>query len=166
MNQTTTKRARARNRSGVGTGTTSLLMIFTVLCFATLAMLSLSTAASNDRIQNRGLQGAAALSAAKGAAAIEVASLDEALLQLQQTGATGPAYLEAAYTTAQNRGWQVDAEKGTITMRQTIDEGSVLATELLLLEPAPGARYQVVRQVSELVNGWVPEGSGQLWSPS
>ena len=46
------KKVGAR-RSGVGTGTTSLLMIFTVLCFATLAMLSLSTAANGRRIAAR-----------------------------------------------------------------------------------------------------------------
>lgn len=156
---------RQKHRSGVGTGTTSLLMIFTVLCFATLAMLSLSTAASNARIQNRGLQGASALAAAKGAAATEVANLDEELFLLLNKSGGAEDYLDLAFGIAQNRGWIVDKANASILLRQTIDDGSLLETELLLLKPGLGARYQVLRQVSTLVNGWAPETGGQLWTP-
>lgn len=156
--------AKRRARSGVGTGTTSLLMIFTVLCFATLAMLSLSTAASNDRIQERGLSGSKALAEARGAAAVEVAGLDEMLLQLQEQD-TGGAYLEEALALAATRGWQADAATGTITLHSNVDGDSVLVTKLQILEPENTARYEVVSQTTELVNGWTPEQDGQLWQP-
>ena len=157
------KTGRTHRRSGVGTGTTSLLMIFTVLCFATLAMLSLSTAASNDRIQNRGLRGSKALSEARGAAAIEVASLDETLLQLQQEGTKD--YKEEAFEAAEIRGWVADRDAGTVSIRLRVDEERVLTTRLLLLEPLAEARYEVQSQITELVNGWAPEEDGQLWQP-
>ena len=153
-----------RARSGVGTGTTSLLMIFTVLCFATLAMLSLSTAASNDRIQERGLSGSKALAEARGAAAVEVASLDEMLLQLQQQD-TGDAYFDEALALAATRGWETDAVN-SITLRTAVNEESVLVTTLALLEPGQAARYELMSQTTELVNGWAPEQDGQLWQPA
>ena len=158
-----------RARSGVGTGTTSLLMIFTVLCFATLAMLSLSTAASNDRIQERGLSGSRALAEARGAAAVEVASLDETLLQLQEGAElirSDTTYMDRALAAAQERGWETDAAANTITMRNTVNEDSVLVTKLTLLEPGETARYEVMSQTTELVNGWAPEQDGQLWQPT
>lgn len=161
MNQNTKR--RARRRSGVGTGTTSLLMIFTVLCFATLAMLSLSTAASNDRIQERGLSGSRALAEARGAVAIEVANLDQTLLELQ---GEGDAYMDKALNAAEVRGWQVDTATATITLRQQVNEESILVTQLELLAPGGGARYEVLSQVTELVNGWAPEEDGQLWQPT
>ncbi|NLW79616.1 MAG: hypothetical protein GXY32_09435 [Ruminococcaceae bacterium] len=80
----TKRKTRTGRRSGVGTGTTSLLMIFTVLCFATLAMLSLSTASSSQRIQAEGLLNAKAVAAAKGEAAVQVAKLDTDLALLQE----------------------------------------------------------------------------------
>ncbi len=174
MNQTRsasqTRRKAVRRRSGVGTGTTSLLMIFTVLCFATLAMLSLSTAAANARIQGRGLESQRLLAAAKGAAAADVAGLDEVLYQLQREmpanggQAAEDAYYEQALAAAAARGWQTDAGPGAISMRSAISEDSVLVTTLQLLPPG-GARYQVLAQVSQLVSGWAPEQNGQLWMP-
>ncbi len=153
-------------RSGVGTGTTSLLMIFTVLCFATLAMLSLSTAAANQRIRGRGLDADAAIAAAKGGAARQLAVLDGALLELQMGGdADEEAYYAEALAAAEALGWEVDAEARTAVLRLPVDEHNELLTELALQAPGEAERYTVARQITRLAAGWEAEEEGQVWVP-
>lgn len=152
-------------RGGVGTGTTSLLMIFTVLCFATLAMLSLSTAASGRRIQQRGVFSAAAAAAARGNAAEEVAKLDAGLLMLRQTGGGQADYVNAATLFAEGLGWQRGEEDGVISLVLPADDANQLVTELRLLPQGEALRYTVIRQALRMAGGWQPEDGAGLWMP-
>jgi hypothetical protein len=153
-------------RSGVGTGTISLLMIFTVLCFATLAMLSLSTAAASQRIQQRGVQGSLSSAEARGAAAEKVAALDAALLEPWRLGGgAAEAYLEAATEIALGQGWDENEENGTLLLILPAGDTSELVTELRLLAPGDVGRYEVVRQNTRILGGWQPGEDGSLWLP-
>ncbi|MGD9559165.1 MAG: hypothetical protein AB7V55_00980 [Oscillospiraceae bacterium] len=155
--------ARRPARAGVGTGTTSLLMIFTVLCFATLAMLSLSTAASNQRIQRRGLEHTQSLSAARGEAAVATAKLDALLLALSGQHADAENYMIDALSSAEFDGWEADAASATVRLTTVVDEENLLITELQLLPLGEDARYTLLRQTPTLAAGWVPEYEGELW---
>ncbi len=141
-----------RARSGFGTGTTSLLMIFTVLCFATLAMLTLSTAASNARIQQRSLQGTAALAKAEGEAAEAVAELDAAL-------AAAPAEDPAAL--AASLGWQATGSPLVFQLATSMEENHQLLTEVQLQEGGP---LTLVSQKTVYTGEWTPGQNGQLWN--
>lgn len=170
MNEVKKAKSVSTRGGGVGTGTTSLLMIFTVLCFATLAMLSLSTAASNDRIQSRGLDGGKNLSTAKGESAMEVAQLDEQLLDLKLAYASQgktdeKAYMQEAYELAKNRGWQYNEDNNTLVWTQNMDSRNELLTQIQILSPAEDQRYTVIWQVSQIIGGWEPEGDRQMWIP-
>ncbi|MDL2254507.1 hypothetical protein LJC49_10670 [Ruminococcaceae bacterium OttesenSCG-928-I18] len=145
---TKTHKTRQRTRSGVGTGTTSLLMIFTVLCFATLALLSLSTATANQRIQQRSLDGTAALATAEGEAAVKLAELDTAL----QRG--------AAENTAAGLGWQATESEGVYQYTVPIDENHELVTTVEI----QGDRSSLLSQKSVYIGSWEPETEGQIWS--
>ena len=112
-------------RLGMGVGTTSILMIFTVLAFATLSLLSLSTSASNMRIQQRGTDRTVALAAAEGTAAAKLAELDAALAGLSAGGA---GYEDAALSAAKDIGFTVDGETKTATYTVAIDEDNDLVT--------------------------------------
>lgn len=173
MNQPKPSQKRS---SSIGTGTISLLMIFTVLCFATLAMLSLSTAAANANIQQRGILRQTAISQAKGDTATEVAGLDAELLVLQQQHAGNfQSFFDEALQVAEARGWVADAATNRIVFRLPVEvpaedgeETTVsfeLVTTLELLPPGSTSRYNVVGQTTELVDGWQAEDGGQLWMP-
>lgn len=154
-------------RSGVGTGATSLLMIFTVLCFATLAMLSFSTAAANMRIQRRGMQNGQNISAARGAAAQGLAALDEKLYALSQSYAQGnitqQQYQSGALAAAPVQGWQLQQETGNLQLIIQIDDTNELLTEIAISPPGQAQRYTVLRQVTRLIGGWHPGAGGSLW---
>ena len=152
---TKTRKTHRTVRSGVGTGTTSLLMIFTVLCFATLALLSLSTAASNQRIQEKGLAGTAALAVAEGEAAEKLAELDAALLSV-----TGESEAENA---ALQLGWQREAA-GRFSYTIAFDGAHELVTVVELGPEGEGGRYRMVGQSSSYTGAWTPEAPGDIWS--
>lgn len=157
---------RGVRRSGVGTGTTSLLMIFTVLVFATLAMLSLSTADSQRRIQERGLTSARGRAVSQGVTAEQVAQLDAALYSLGQGfKGTEANYYKEALAVAEGLGWDVDGETNVMVLHIPIDDNSEMVTELKLLAPGEKERYTVLRQASFIIGGWQPEGTGTLWTP-
>lgn len=153
MNQRT-RRTYRRTRSGVGTGTTSLLMIFTVLCFATLALLSLSTAASNQRIQKRSFEGTAALAVAEGQAAEKLAELDTEL--------SAAASRESWNALATGLEWQKNAD-GYYESAVPIDESHQLVTVVELLPEGPG-NYRVISQMSVFTGEWTPTQDGDIWS--
>ncbi len=164
MNRAEQKNVIISRRSGVGTGTTSLLMIFTVLCFATLAMLSLATAASSQRTQQRGFEKAAATAAARGEVAGQVALLDEQLLALQlEHQDDAAAYMDSAAQLAQQLGWAAGEQQGSIVWIQGVDEETELYTELILLEQDAAERYTVELQVAQVIGGWSAEDDGQIW---
>lgn len=79
----TQSRTGIRRRPGMGVGTISLLVIFTVLCFSTLALLSLSSAANYRRISRPSQIAAQNLAAAEGVAAEKIADLDAVLAEVQ-----------------------------------------------------------------------------------
>lgn len=151
-------------RSGVGTGTTSLLMIFTVLCFATLAMLSLSTANTSRMMQERGLENAQLTAQARGQAAQQVAVLDEALLALQKTPLDEAAYYVEAEKAAEGLGWAADAEAHTVSLVLPMNDETQLVTTLQLNAPGSSQRYALVAQAPELIEGWQAEGEGPVWA--
>ena len=154
-------------RSGVGTGTTSLLMIFTVLCFATLAMLSLSTAASNERIQTRGIFGAQSAAAARGVAAEYTAALDEELLALRQsTPASEEVFFAKAEDLAENMGWSVSREDHTVTLQLPVNDTSILVTTLRICSLQEEMRYESMLQQTAPKDGWQADGGGNLWIPA
>ncbi|MDL2219036.1 hypothetical protein LJC04_01680 [Ruminococcaceae bacterium OttesenSCG-928-O06] len=150
-------------RSGVGTGTTSLLMIFTVLCFATLAMLSLSTAAASMRTQGRGIATAQSAAAARGIAAAQVAALDAELAELREDADDAEAYAANAGLLAAAHGWQpAEDDALTFSLITPVSETTELLTVLRLQPLHEDGRYTVVQQITRLVDGWTPDG-GQLW---
>ena len=139
-----------RARSAVGTGTTSLLMIFTVHCFATLALLSLSTATSNQRIQQRSVDGINTLATAEGEAATKLAELDTAL----QSGGAG--------TNVQTLGWQKGEGENTYTYTVAIDSEHQLITTVEI----NNRNYTLLSQKSVYTGSWEPGTDGQIWSGS
>lgn len=159
------KRYTRSGRSGVGTGTISLLMIFTVLCFATLALLSLSTAASDRRIQQRGFERTQNLAAAEGRAAEKLAELDGALLALPDDAAGADGYLAAALTAARGFGWEVDAAAASCQWTEPIDSENDLVTTIRLGDGDEDARYTLTGQATVYVGSWEAEESGGVWIP-
>ncbi len=145
------KRKPKGARNGFGTGTTSLLMIFTVLCFATLALLTLSTAASNARIQQRSFAGTAALAKAEGAAAEALARLDEALLQ-------NPQNPEAVLL---QQGWKKTGEEGRYQIATLIEAGHDLVT---VIEVKATGNWQMVAQRASYTGEWTPAAPGPIWN--
>lgn len=157
--------------SGVGTGTISLLMIFTVLCFATLAMLSLSTAASSQRIQERALESGRLLAVAKGEAATHIAQVDAHLLdtarqveeqqaQAQREEAKRLAEEEAARAKAKSEAEEAvaaDAEKSE-GLEETEDPGEEYPVGLVIMAPGPAMPSAYYRAAATLMQGegWAP----------
>lgn len=160
--QSSAKRYSRSARPGVGTGTVSLLMIFTVLCFATLAMLCLSTAASDRRIQQRGYQRAVDLAAAEGTAAEAMAELDEALLMLDSQG---EAYLKKALQAAAGLGWEVAEAEGSATWTAPLNENNNLVTAVHINTGAAGTRFFITSQTTVYTGAWEAEPPGDLWTP-
>ncbi len=156
------KRAGRSARTGMGVGTTSILMIFTVLAFATLAMLSMSTVMSNATIQTRGTKGVIALAAAEGEAAEKAAALDEALAGITETG---DAYFAAAEAAATGLGFAAGPEERQVAY--TADEGDSheVVMVLELQEPGQDARFTVVQMVSQYTGTWQPETGAGLFVP-
>ena len=147
-----TRRREGGGRSSMGTGTTSLLMIFTVLCFATLALLSLSTAYSNRNIQRRSIEQAAAQASAEGEAATKLAELDRALLGAQE--AEWPAIAKAqGWAENEEGGWELDTAMG---------EDHMLRTRVTLT-PGEDTRYRLEAQRSDYIGEWQPVG-GEVWT--
>lgn len=140
-------------RSSMGTGTTSLLMIFTVLCFATLALLSLSTAVSHRSIQQRSMEETAAQAAAEGEAALRLAELDTAL------EAAGSDSWES---TARDLGWFPGEEEGHMVYVLPVSRDHELATTVELTQNG-AAHYRLVAQVSRYTGHWEPVPEDQLW---
>ncbi len=174
----TYRRFTRSSRSSVGTGTISLLMIFTVLCFATLALLSLTTAVSNQRIQKNNFDRTVALSAAEGETAVAIAALDAQLAGLDDVSWTDGntavvefadeeaarlAVVRAVQPLAEEQGWQVDAEEGTLTWTQPIDEENQLVTVLAPQVQGAQARYELLSQKTVYTGEWTPEQPGQVW---
>ncbi len=160
MNETSRRAPRGGSsaRMGMGVGTTSILMIFTVLAFATLALLSLSTSASNMRIQQRGTARTAALAAAEGDVAAQLARLDAALSGIP----AGGAYEDAALSAAADAGFTVDNEAKTATCISPIDTDNELVTVVAF--PGPGAPgYELVSQASRYTGDWAPEAGAGFW---
>lgn len=160
--QRTVKRYNRSGRSGVGTGTISLLMIFTVLCFATLALLSLSTAASDRRIQSRGYENAVQLATAEGLVSEKLAELDKELYALADGGAD---YEQQATAKAQSLGWTLDEESGYLVYEVEIDTENNLVTTVRIDPSGAGARYTVIGQTTVYQGEWEPEVDGSLWVP-
>ncbi|MDL2324150.1 hypothetical protein LJC61_03230 [Ruminococcaceae bacterium OttesenSCG-928-A16] len=151
-----------RRRTGVGTGTVSLLVIFTVLCLATLALLSTSTAASNRRISQRSVQNTIQLANVQGQAAQKLAQLDTALLALPKTEDDAQYYTQALQA-AKNLGCEGDAAQNTVWFTLPITETTTLITKVQLLPPGSDTRYQMVEQSSQITGEWSPEQGGILW---
>lgn len=177
MNEDNIKKNRynsVRLRSGIGTGTISLLVIFTVLCFSTLALLSLTSAHSNQRIQQRSLLSAQNMAQAEGVAAKQLAYIDNILADLQADYATQPLpengnlnpsqnYYEAVYERANGMGYGVNEAERTITFSVPIDKNTALITTLLILPPDAELRYEMQAQYASMIGDWEPADSGQLW---
>lgn len=152
-------------RSGMGTGTVSLLMIFTVLCFATIALLSVSTAASDRRIQQRSFERTVALSSAEGRSAERLAALDQMIFEYRATKAgTGDEARAAMQELAYEQGWTPGDETYTILWAEPIDRENNLVTVVTLLSPEDADRYELVSQTAEYVGTWEPEQGGSVWS--
>lgn len=160
------KKEKTARRAGVGTGTTSLLVIFTVLCMATLALLSLTTAVSNRRINERSFSGVQNLAVAEGNAAIKLSNVDELLFELQQQPfRNDEEYLKEAMEILSKQGYTVDTDTKMVYISLPIDERLALITELELSPLSNSAsRYTIVAQVSVLQKEWVPEEGGEYWS--
>ncbi len=157
---------RFKQRAGIGTGTTSLLVIFTILCLATLAILSLSTAASSQRIHRRSAEATMSLAVAEGAADVKLAEIDGMLADLQAGTGAGEenAYYVAALRGASAMGCQIDSGKNQITYSVPIDENNELVTKILVLNPTGGERYTVLEQVAVRTGPWEPVDEGELWT--
>lgn len=159
------RRYSRTTRSGMGTGTISLLMIFTVLCFATIALLSVSTAMSDRRIQQRSFERTIALSSAEGRAAEKLAELDQILFEFRETqNDTGTEALDAMQDQACETGWTPGNELYTVVWTEPIDRENNLVTAITLLPPEAEQRYKLVSQVSEYIGEWEPESGGSFWS--
>lgn len=165
------KRYNRSGRTGIGTGTISLLMIFTVLCFATLALLSLSTAASDRRIQQRSFERTAALAGAEGRAAESIAALDDALAGLQaEAGAapgdvSGSAWMQRAMQTAAGLGWEINEAAASCVWTEPMDRENNLVTTVRLDPTGESARFALTGQTVEFIGTWEPETEGGLWQP-
>lgn len=150
-------------RSGVGTGTTSLLMIFTVLCFATLAMLSLSTANSNRRIQERGFDRISSLAEAAGSSDLKLSELDAAIAAISSENEQD--YFEKALAAGEKLGCQADRENNTLVFSVPVDENSDYVTLIHILPPGEPRRYFIQTQATMMTDEWTPEPRGQVWMP-
>lgn len=175
MTQTPQKRQFVRRRPSLGTGTISLLVIFTVLCFSTLALLSLTSAVNNQRIHHRSLLMAHSLTTAEGDAARTLAQLDETLFTQQQAYAAADNnnevlqqtalnnYYQQAFAAARELGFEVDETTLTATCRHTVDNNNELITVLTFNAPEEAQRYHITAQYSLMTGEWTPDNSGQHW---
>lgn len=165
-------------RSGVGIGTTTLLVIFTLLCMATLALLSLSTALNDANIHGRNLQNMQALAVAEGESAATVAGLDAALCavhtaQFGHSGRPGGSTTQAAaqqyYQAAERElaalGCTVDAETHTARFTTAVGTHAELVTTITITPPGGVGRYTITGQVAHPVGEWQPGDSQPVWQP-
>lgn len=166
------KKIHTLRRTGIGTGTISLLVIFTVLCFSSLALLSLTAAASNGRIHQRSLIATQNMAQAEGQAAQQLARIDDMLYGLQieyvASEASGESTADAAYYTAallnaQEMGCTVDMQNHTVSFTVPIDKNNMLFTTLHLLPPSSQYRYELTEQYSSMGGNWEPDEEIQLW---
>ena len=161
MTETGNKK-RVNRRPGLGVGTVSLLVIFTVLCFSTLALLSLSSAVNYQNTTKPSQQAALSLAAAEGAAAEKLAELDTMLVELQNeiqaSGSTGAqtatydstarAYYDRAAQRAKDLGFEMLEDSQQLRFTLPIDENHELVTEIVLQAPGAETRYVIVKQAS------------------
>ena len=177
MTETENKK-RTNRRPGLGVGTVSLLVIFTVLCFSTLALLSLSSAVNYQNTMRPSQQGALSLAAAEGEAAQKLAELDTMLMELQiemqvsdandaqssTYASTARAYYDRAAQKAEGLGFEILEDTQQLRFALPIDENHELVTEIVLHAPGADIRYIVVKQASVMTGEWDPgSGEGQLW---
>lgn len=160
------KKVHQSRRAGVGTGTTSLLVIFTVLCMATLALLSLSTAVSSRRINVRSFQGVQNLVSAEGASAQQLAEVDTALLAIQQgyTAKNDKEYFSKAAAALEPLGCTIEEGGRLASFSFMVDDNHVLITKFEILGPKESLRYRLVEQMSHMTSEWEPEAEGQYWA--
>lgn len=177
MTETGNKK-RVNRRPGLGVGTVSLLVIFTVLCFSTLALLSLSSAVNYQNTTKPSQQAALNLAVAEGAVAEKLAELDTMLIELQtemqvsnsgnaQTAAhdnTARAYYDRAAQRAKELGFEMLEDSQQLRLTLPIDDNHELVTEIVLQAPGATTRYVIVKQASVMTGEWDPgSGNGQLW---
>lgn len=168
MNENARRQKYQARRAPIGTGTISLLVIFTILCLTTLALLSLSTAVRNQRISQRSFQLTRGRTAAEGAAAAHIAQIDAVLAELERQYPAGDtptqqAYYNEAARALEDLDCQVDTERGIVSFTLPINEKNNLITELQLQLPGSGPRYVIIAQTMQPSENWAPEGGGEVW---
>lgn len=169
MTQTGKTQTRVRTaRTGIGVGSVTILVVFTILSVTTLALISLSTAVSNRRINQRSLQSTENMARAEGQAAAKLADIDTALWQLQQQAppqdaADESAYMRRAATAVEALGCQVDAGTQTASFSLPIDERNDMVCTLQLLPPGQPRRYVLLGMQAVMVGEWDPGEGGALW---
>ena len=155
-------------RQGIGTGTVSLLVIFALLFFSALALLSLTAALGNQRVTRRSLALVTGLSAAEGQMAEVLAQMDEELVALRQEYAAGPQQPEEYYKTAAaaaiQLGFNAQGKENSFAYTLEIDKNHILVTQILLLPPEGPGRYAVIGQYTQVTGEWNPAQGGQLWA--
>lgn len=152
-------------RSGVGAGTTSLLVIFTVLCMATLALLSVSTAVTNRKINQNSYARVRNILQAEGKVSEKLSELDALLLATQQefTGKSEKAYFNAAFSALESNGCTVQPESKQVEFVFAVDEGHVMVTRLEVLPQNSSMRYRILEQSTQITIEWEPEAGQTYW---
>lgn len=155
------RRKAGIRRGGIGVGTTSLLVIFTMLCMTTLALLSLSSAISNRRIQQRGVDGTVNLAAAYGEADRVLAEIDACLLEAGESAGDEAAYYRSALAMLEALGCEATGTD-TAAFALPVDEDKMLVCEVRLSPPGEQTRYVEIARVVKLTMEWTPGGTA-VW---
>ncbi|MBO5999644.1 MAG: hypothetical protein J6P87_08135 [Lachnospiraceae bacterium] len=147
-------------RSPVLIGVSSLLVIFSVLCLAVFAMLSLSTVQTDKKLITRTVEAVSARAAADVKAQMTLAGLREGLGQ-----AAGEA---AGVTDLRQEGniWHYscpvsDGRRLCVSV-EIGSAGGAAGTD----EADKGRDYRILRWQEEIIKDWVPDEDLDLWQGS
>lgn len=155
---------RKKISASLGVGSSSLLMIFIVLCLVVFAVLSLVSASADNRLSQKLAERTAAYYDACNTAEDILMEIDEQLAACAAEAGDEASYLALCRDTLANMGTWTDGTPPVLNYLVAVSEVHNLSVSLEILYPTAehAERYRITGWVSEFSDQWEAERSMNL----
>lgn len=139
-------------------GTSSILMVFVLLCLVTFAALSYASSSADERLSNTLRENVSSYYQASGEAERWLAEVDQALCDLYESSDSEGAYLQAAYALSPS------AKDGILSKDFPLASGQQLHVELEITYPSEDFpySYHILSYLLEQTEDWEEDDSLNL----
>lgn len=154
-----TRLERTPARTGLSIGTSSILVIFVLLCLVTFAVLSLVSANADSRLNEKNTAHVQAYYAAEDTAYTDLAALDKALNELYVQ--KGDGYAAALAAQSELAGWTLSSDGTALSAALSVPVSDVQTLTVELALPAKrtsaGALYTITAWRLATAGEWQPD---------